>query len=79
MNNSTLKFWWNDTLKQLKNDAILSHRAWLDAGKPASGLLFDIRKHNKYAYKLAIRKQKDSELNGITNSLHDFLLSHDIV
>ena len=71
MHANTLKFWWNDELQRLKRNAISSHNAWLAAGKPATGVLMETKRHDKYAYKLAIRKNKNDERDGITNSLYN--------
>ena len=76
LNNTTLKFWWNDELSELKKNACHSNQNWLEAGKPKSGMLADIMKSDKYAYKLAIRKDKQAETKGITNSLLESLSQH---
>ena len=73
LNNSTLKFWWNDELSELKKNAFHSNIKWLEAGKPKSGVLADCMKSDKYAYKLAIRKVKQAETIGITDSLLEYL------
>ena len=75
MNKTALKHWWSEELSILKQNAVESNIAWVDAGKPQIGPLANARKHDKYAYKLAIRKCKVTEVNGITNSLHESLLN----
>ena len=50
-----LKPFWNEYLNELKDKSILWNSIWRDAGKPNSGLLFEIKKNTKYKYKLAIR------------------------
>ena len=69
MAQGTLKSWWNDELNTLKHNTILSHDAWRSAGKPINGALFQAKKHDKYAYKLAIRKFKNYNRNTINDSL----------
>ena len=61
MHRSTLKHRWNDELENLKKTAWQSNNEWLIAGKPKNGMLADIKKSDKYAYKLAIRKYKQAE------------------
>jgi len=41
-----LKFWWDQELDMLKVNAIQSQTAWMDAGKPSSGVPFDEKKRN---------------------------------
>ena len=75
MAQGTLKSWWNDELNILKHNTILSHDAWRSAGKPTNGALFQAKKHDKYAYKLAIRKFKHDNCNTINDSLLNALNS----
>ena len=73
MPKNTLKHWWNDELNSLKKQAIDSNYSWINAGKPATGLIAVARKNDKYAYKLAIRKFKKAEKEGITEALGECL------
>ena len=73
MSNSTLKFWWNDELDSLKKRAYESNNEWILRGKPNCGFLSDVRKSDKYAYKLSIRKFKQAETQGVTDSLLESL------
>jgi len=77
MRKTTLKFWWNDELDSLKKCAWESNNEWISAGKPQSGFLADVRKSDKYAYKLAVRKFKQAESKGITDSLLESLANKD--
>ena len=77
MGRSTLKHWWNEELQILKQSAWESHNAWLVAGKPLSGLLAEVRKKDKYAYKLCIKKFKRAGSDGISNSLYETLVNKD--
>ena len=69
MGPTTLKNWWNDELNGLKQAAIESNNQWIADGRPKHGLLAEVRKNDKYAYKLAIRKYKKIENDGISLSL----------
>ena len=72
------KHWWNDDLQQAKSRSVESHRIWLDAGKPRSGLIFEIYKKDKYSYKHLIKCEKNETDLSITNDLHEYLCSKDI-
>ena len=76
-NSTTLKHWWNEELQSLKKAATESNNAWVTAGKPKHGPLADIRKNDKYAYKLAIRKSKDSQLDQVSDSLLNSFTNRD--
>ena len=71
------KFWWSLVASDLKNNAILSHREWLNSNKPRSGPIHEAMKNDKYRYKLHLREQKKSHLSGITDSLCDNLIKKD--
>jgi hypothetical protein len=73
----SLKFWWSQVESDLKNNAILSHREWLNSNKPRSGQVHEAMKNDKYRYKIHLREQKKSHLNGITDSLCDNLIRKD--
>ena len=73
----TLKFWWNDELNDLKRSAADSNSEWILWGRPKTGLIADRKKSDKYAYKLAIRKYREAETKGITDSLLESLVSKD--
>ena len=40
------KFWWNQELNELKEKNIIAYNAWLSAGKPNFGLIYDKKKLN---------------------------------
>jgi len=44
------KFWWNAELDELREKAILSCRAWREAGKPRHGPLNDNYRKDKLLY-----------------------------
>jgi len=70
-----LKFWWDQELNELKNCATVSHRAWVEAGKPNVGVISDARKKDKYSYRHKIRQGQAKEKSNIRNSLHDALIN----
>ena len=51
----SLKPYWNEHLDKLKEDSVFWHRLWVDAGRPSSGTVQQIRLSCKARYKLAIR------------------------
>lgn len=69
---NALKAYWNDELDQLKQDSILWHNIWFNAGRPSSGTLHHIKCSAKARYKAAIR---DAYAN-YEGQLSDDLLSH---
>ena len=46
------KFWWDQELDSLKDNAISSNKVWKSAGRPRSGPLFTKRNSDKRTYKL---------------------------
>jgi len=55
-------------LSALKNNAMESNKLWLSVGKPVSGPVADEQKRDKYAYKLAIKKEQKTAKEEITDS-----------
>jgi hypothetical protein len=47
MQQNALKSWWTREASELKELAISSHRAWLDANKPKNGPIFDTMRSDK--------------------------------
>ncbi len=43
---------WNDHVRHFRDSAILWNKIWVEAGCPGAGVLFDLRKETKTAYKL---------------------------
>ena len=70
-----LKFWWDEALDELKKASMLSHKLWVDAGKPRNGTIFQKRTRDKLAYRALIKERKESEKSSISNELHDLLLN----
>ena len=51
----SLKPFWNEYLDELKSKSIMWHTIWHNAGRPKSGVIFNIKNSVKLKYKLAIR------------------------
>ncbi len=49
---------WNDHVRHFRDSAILWNKIWVEAGCPGAGVLFDLRKETKTAYKYAVRRIK---------------------
>ena len=52
---NVLKAYWSVELNELKKQSIMWHDIWISAGKPMTGVLFNIKTKCKYKYKLGIR------------------------
>lgn len=52
---------WNDSCKDLKRDADFWYKVWKEAGSPATGTLFDIKKSPKRKYKSSVRSLKQTK------------------
>ena len=50
------KPYWNDELDRLKADSVFWYKIWLDAGRPASGVLHYLKVSTHLKYKLAVRE-----------------------
>lgn len=66
---NNFKYWWNDNLNILKQKCIESHTAWVSAGKPRSGPIFQKRNADKTLYRQNIKFYKDNENKTASNSL----------
>ena len=73
----SLKFWWDDTLDDLKNNSVNSFRLWKSVGKPRNGPIFEEMSRHRLLYRNQIRANKNSSLIQISNDLHDALLKKD--
>jgi len=69
------KFWWDQEMKSLKEDAQSTHIIWISAGKPRSGIIFQNRNKAKNKYRLHIKENKANEKLLITNKLQSELCS----
>ena len=52
-------FWWDAELDQLKSSSFVTHKNWVDAGRPRSGLFFDDKTRAKKSTKIALRKRRN--------------------
>ena len=71
----SLKPYWNEHLDKLKEDSVFWHRLWVDAGRPSSGTVQQIRLSCKAMYKLGIR----NAYTQFGDKMNDELYSHFIV
>ena len=55
LKSGSLKPFWNDELDRLKEDSIFWHNLWVQAGRPASGTLQQIKSACRLKYRSAIR------------------------
>jgi len=67
------KFWWSQELDVLKQNAIISCRAWKDANKPRNGPIQQRYKQDKLLYKKKIREEQSAETSSFTNDLEEAL------
>ena len=67
------KFWWDQLMSLAKDEAMCTHAAWVDAGKPRSGPIFQTRNQAKYKYRLEIKNNKNSEKLVISDKLQEDL------
>ena len=68
------KFWWDQELKQLKQDSIESNKAWKAAGKPRSGPVFSKRQSCRLICRKRLKENQRINTEVYTNDLHDALL-----
>lgn len=73
----SLKHWWNSELTELKKNSLISHKIWVEAGKPRYGEVVNKRSKDKLAYKSAIKKVRDDNSKNISDDLHEALTSKD--
>jgi len=66
--------WWDEELKQLKQDSIDSNKAWKVAGKPKSGPIFTKRQSCRLIYRKRLKENQRLNTEVYTNDLHDALL-----
>jgi len=69
------KAWWDVNLNLLKDNCLISHRAWSAADRPRTGPLFDNMSCDKKAYKKQITLNKEKGRGVMSSSLQDLLLS----
>ena len=72
------KYWWDEELTLLKQQAIRSFQLWSSVGKPRQCVLFDSMMRDKATDKLAIRNKEKTHANEFSDSLNDALISKDL-
>ena len=72
------KYWWDEELSLLKQQAIQSFSCWAAAGKPRQGVIFYNMNRDKAAYKLAIKTKEKNSANEFSDSLNDALMNKDM-
>lgn len=68
------KFWWDQTLDELKQQSIATHNAWVEASRPRQGPIFESRCKARAAYRNCIRQNQTMEKENVSNNLHDALI-----
>ena len=71
------KFWWDQTLQQLKLESIDSDKIWKAAGRPRHGPIFDKRQSCRLSYRRYYRESEKASVNVYTNALNNALLQKD--
>ena len=71
------KWWWNDSLQNLKDESLAAHRLWVNNGRPHRGVVFEIAKTAKAKYKHAMRQADKDYIISVSDELHDWLLKKD--
>jgi hypothetical protein len=71
------KFWWDQTLQQLKLESIESDKIWKAAGRPRHGPIFDKRQNCRLSYRRYYRESEKASVNVYTNALNNALLQKD--
>ncbi len=66
---------WNDHVRLFRDSAILWNKIWVEADCPLTGVLFDLRKKSKAAYKYAVGRIKRRHKHIVRDKLSEALLS----
>ena len=73
-NPSAQKSFWNEDLSRLKRESIDAYNLWENAGKPSSGVLFDLKKSAHYRYKIYLRRCQKEQQTEKSDLMHEHLL-----
>ena len=68
------KYWWDQELSALKENAIQSFNIWSAMGKPRTGAEFDSMRFDKLRYKRTIKAKEADVANQFSDSLNDALI-----
>ena len=74
---NVFKYWWSESLNVLKQDCMISHQAWVNAGKPRAGPIFQKRNEDKRKYRDMIKLSKLNSKKSLSDSLLNSLYSGD--
>ena len=66
--------YWNDELRDLKAASIDAFNLWKSAGRPSSGVTFNMKKDAHYRYKLHLSKSQKLFDQSKNDALHNHLL-----
>ena len=66
---------WNDHVREVRESAMVWNKIWVEAGCPEAGVVFDLRKQTKKAYKYAVRNVKRRQKHIVSEKLSNALLS----
>ena len=69
------KFWWDQSLDDLKAKSIASCDLWKIAHRPRAGPVFDRYRKDKAAYRHALRSKQAEAKDVYSNELHEALLA----
>ena len=72
---SALRHFWNDELDDLKEKSIFWHDGWVNADRPGSGIIHQIKSSWKLKYKSAIRHAFHEHENQYNDEIFDHLLN----
>jgi len=70
---NSLKSGWNAEAETLKLNSMVSHRKWIENGRPCNGAIHDDKANAKNLYKSMIKKNQLSDSSTISDSLHGSL------
>ena len=78
-NSRALKPYWSPQLTKLKQESFSTHRAWLQADKPSSGILHDDYIHARQNYRKCLRLEKRRSSEKANDKMLDGLLNKNSV
>ena len=72
-----LKPYWSQELSDLKRQSFVSHKAWLDAGKPTMGNVYDTYFDSRNKYRRKLRQEKSAKLKLANDKMYENLVQKD--
>ena len=69
-----IKYWWDQELDILKEEAIKADNIWKESNCPKTGAVFEKFKTAKYKYKTAIRRKREADSDNFSDTLYESLL-----